>query len=127
MGEKDVCPRCGGRISYYERRRDARTGRIYVYAAHYEGYTKVGRKVRKKVSKCYLGPAESYEYVSRTHFREGLILRGLADSDRAVAYIDSLISYITNTDLNDGVRRTLGAKFTELGRKLLEGASVGKE
>jgi len=68
------------KISYTESRRVG--DRVYIYAVHYVGYSKVDNKVRKRVRKCYLGP-EVYEYVSRLHVREGLELRGLRDSGGA--------------------------------------------
>ena len=48
--------------------------------------------MRKKTRECYLG-SEEYDYVTVTHEREGLVLRGLSDSDRALEYLDALISY----------------------------------
>jgi hypothetical protein len=53
-----ICPRCGKEIDYISEER--RGSRYYVYAVH---YVRVGK--RKKVEKCYLGPADKYEYAER--------------------------------------------------------------
>ena len=88
--DKPLCPRCGQPISYYKRKKVG--NRVYVYAVH---YVKVGGKSRKK--ECYLGPEDEYEYVSRMHMREGLMLKGMADKKRAVEYLETLIQNITET------------------------------
>ncbi len=83
----DRCPRCGRRVV---RVRERRIGnRVYLYAVHYEG----GRK-----RECYLGPKDRYEYVSRLHERENLALRGLVDKFRAIQYLESLASFLAETD-----------------------------
>lgn len=87
--ERGTCPRCGSPISWIERH--ARGGRAYLVAAHYLGVE--GGK--KRVRKCYLGPQNPYEYVTRLHEREGLVLRGLTDADRVLAYLDALASYVS--------------------------------
>ena len=61
---------------------------------------KVGGKVRKRVRKCYLGPEGSYEYVTRTHEREGLVFRGAVDRERILAYLDALIGYVSKVELD---------------------------
>jgi hypothetical protein len=53
-----VCPRCGLEVDYISEER--RGSRVYVYAVH---YIKTGK--RKRVKKCYLGPADKYEYAER--------------------------------------------------------------
>jgi len=116
-----LCPRCGGRISWIERHKHG--GRVYLVAVHYLGYDK--ETGRKNVRKCYLGPEDAYEYVSKIHEREGLELKGLADSGRALEYLDVLINYISKVELDPEVRKSLGSKFIELGRKLLEGVGSG--
>jgi len=80
-----LCPRCGQRFSYIERR-EAR-GREYFYAVHYFGYAVVDGKVKKKVKKCYLGPRE-YEYVEKLH---DLGLAGLIDKERFKRYLEELL------------------------------------
>ncbi len=80
-----VCPRCGAFVSWFETHR--RGDREYVYAVHYLGYS----KGRKAVRKCYLGPAESYDYVSRLHYRIGLELYGFTNPNRVFEYLDVLL------------------------------------
>lgn len=120
-GRERICPRCGSRISWVERHRHG--GRVYLIAVHYLGYDR--ETGRKNVRKCYLGPEDAYEYVSRIHVKEGLELKGLADSGRALEYLDVLINYISKVELDPEVRKSLGFKFMELGRKLLEGVGSG--
>ena len=76
-----TCPRCGQRASYLERQ--LKGSQTYFIAVHYEGYQKVGGKVKKKVRKCYLGPRE-YILVEKLH---GLDLAGLIDSERFKRYV----------------------------------------
>ena len=91
MIEIRICPRCGLPYSYIERRSVG--GRVYLYAVHiYKA--KEGGKVKRRVRKCYLGPEDSYEYVSKLHEREGIVLRGLADRQRIIKYLDAIIRYI---------------------------------
>jgi len=106
------CPRCGQEYSYLERHRKG--GRVYVVAVHYEGYVKAEGKVRKKVRKCYLGPEGSYDYVSRLHAREGLVLRGASDHERALAYLDALISYLASVKLEGALAERLAERFLRL-------------
>ena len=113
-----ICPRCGLPYSWVERRRVPKTGRYYVYAVHYEGYTKVEGRIKKKKRYCYLGPAGSYEYVSRLHGKEGLNLKGLLDSDRALEYLDALIGYLENAELERREALRLAAKLRRLLKKL---------
>ena len=91
--EKAICPRCGRPISYFEKHK--RGDRTYIIAVHYLGYSKDSKgRIKKRVKKCYLGPEEAYEYVTRTHAKEGLVLRGLIDRDRVLSYLDSIIDYL---------------------------------
>ena len=95
---RGLCPRCGSPVSYYERQRKG--GRTYVVAVHYMGYERgPGGRVRKRVRKCYLGPLGGYEYVSRLHSREGLVLKGLSEPWRAVDYLEALAAYISEAEL----------------------------
>ena len=57
-GITSICPRCGLEIDYVSEER--RGSRVYIYAVH---YVKEGKK--KRVNKCYLGPADKYEYAER--------------------------------------------------------------
>jgi len=111
-----ICPRCGKSVDWIERRKVG--DRVYVYAVHVTR-TKKGGRVKRKIRKCYLGPADKYEYVSRLHSKEGLEFRGLLDRNRAIAYLDALIKYLENVELNKELRRSLGARFIKLGRKLM--------
>ncbi len=53
-----ACPRCGRPYSYLERHRIGK--KVYLYAVHYEGYERgPDGRMRKRVRKCYLGPADS--------------------------------------------------------------------
>jgi hypothetical protein len=53
-----ACPRCGRPYSYLERHRIGK--KVYLYAVHYEGYESgPDGRMRKRVRKCYLGPADS--------------------------------------------------------------------
>jgi len=54
----EVCPRCGEPISFIERRKMG--NRVYLYAVHYYGYERGSHgKVRPRLKRCYLGPADS--------------------------------------------------------------------
>jgi hypothetical protein len=114
MEDDRVCPRCGSKYAYIEEH--ARGERSYVYAVHKEGRGKNARRW-----KCYLGPSDGYVYVSKTHRKEGLMLKGLMDADRAVEYIDALIAYIETTELDEAVRMQLAEKFKQLAMVLEHG------
>jgi len=87
-----ICPRCHRKISWIEKHR--RGDRTYIIAVHYLGsYVKNGKRI-KKIEKCYLGPEDQYEYVSHMHAREGLMLRGIWDRERAIEYMEILAEYI---------------------------------
>jgi hypothetical protein len=86
MSEKiKICPRCGQPYQYIESHTVG--GRTYLYAVH-------GREGKKKI-RCYLGPAGSYEYVSRTH---DIDFRGYADKDRYIKYLDEIIEFLTENE-----------------------------
>jgi hypothetical protein len=80
-----ACPRCGLSVSWFERHK--RGNREYVYAVHVLGYSNKKRLVRK----CYLGPVDSYEYVSKMHFKEGLEFFGYTNPDRVFEYLDAIL------------------------------------
>jgi len=122
--DKPICPRCGRPIDYFDRVK--RGDRVYLYAVHYEGYEKVGGKIRKRVKKCYLGPIDAYTYVSKTHSNIGLILRGAHDPERVIDYLDALIHYLENpgVDLDPGLLRRIAAKLRELADSLEDIARV---
>ena len=91
--EKMICPRCGRPIDWIEKAN--RNGRVYYYAVHYLGSTSVNGKLKKKVKKCYLGP-EEYVYVTRTHAKEGLVLKGLPEQYRTIEYLRELLASIVS-------------------------------
>ena len=84
MKREKVCPRCGLKYSYIERRRVG--DQVYLYAVH---YLKVEGK--RRVHKCYLGPESSYIYVSRLH---EFTLRGPLDKKRVLKYLSSLLDIL---------------------------------
>ena len=121
VSNERVCPRCGEPYSYLKRKRVG--GKIYLYAVHYLGYSRDSSgRVRKHTRECYLGPEGSYEHVTLTHSREGLILKGMADPDRALAYLDALISYLSGARLDRGLALKLADRFEVLARRLREAA-----
>lgn len=79
-----VCPRCGERYSYIERRRVGRN--VYLYAVHYWR----DESGRRRVRKCYLGPL-TYEYVSHLH---DFTLRGLSVKERNLQYLETLLHLV---------------------------------
>ena len=79
---------------------------MYAYAVH---YVREGGRRRKR--RCYLGPVGSYEYVTKTHGREGLVLRGLLSDNRVIEYLDALISYLSRPDVR--LTRDLALRFAE--------------
>jgi len=93
-GSRPVCPRCGGLVDWFERRvvRSGSGVRVYVYAVH-----KAGGRVRK----CYLGPEDSYVYVSKTHSGDGLVFFGSLRRDRLKLYLSSIIQAISSADLSE--------------------------
>ena len=80
---KGICERCGRPVSWYEKRRVG--NREYLYAIHYS---------KGKREQCYLGPPDKYIYVSKTHEKEGLVLKGLSDPDRVLEYFERIVSKI---------------------------------
>lgn len=114
---KHRCPRCGAEYSYIKSRK--RGDRVYLYAVHYLGYERAGGRVRKHARECYLGPA-IYKYVSGLHEREGLLLRGLVDSSRALEYIETLLEYIVNMDMDRDTAQAIISMLREALRILEE-------
>jgi len=108
-----VCPRCGQPVSYIERQR--RGNRFYYFAVHYEGYERTpDGRIRKKVKRCYLGPAEYIE-VSKLHADLGLTLKGLIEEGRERDYINALAEAI-EARLREG--RLRPEEALELARRL---------
>ena len=118
---RSICPRCGQPYSYVETR-EVR-GKVYYYAVHY--YKEGGKR---RVRKCYLGP-EYYDYVTRTHEREGLILRGLTTTDRVIGYLDALINYVSNPEFNltPNLALKLADRLEKLAARLRAYARIQKE
>lgn len=115
--KKVKCPRCGA-LGWIQVKRIS--GRYYYYCVHYEG--------KGKRRYCYLGP-DIYEYASRTHAREGLVLRGLSDRERVIAYLDAIIMYLERNPLEPELAERLAEKLEQLAKGLREYARKerGKE
>ena len=113
--ERPVCPRCGSPISWVERQRKG--DRVYYYAVHYLGYTKVGGRVRKRVRRCYLGP-ESYEYVSRLHKDLGIVLEGAVVDRRVVHYLDAFVEALSRVELDRSTLVEILSKLRYLTQRL---------
>ena len=69
-----------------------------VYAVHIIAR---GEKGKRKVKKCYLGPENEYEYVSRLHQDLGIKFSGLHDKKRIIKYIQEITHYVENTILDE--------------------------
>jgi len=112
MKSNKVCPRCGLKYSYLERRRVG--DRVYLYAVH---YFKVGRK--RRIRKCYLGPESDYIYVSKMH---EFTLRGPLDKKRVLKYLNSLLHIISarRDELDPNTRREIVERLSWT-IKILEG------
>jgi len=83
----ELCPRCGGKVSWLEKRRVG--GNTYYFAVH--EWREGGKR---RIRKCYLGP-DTYIYVSVTHEKDtGLIFHGLVDKKRAVKYLEDIVEYL---------------------------------
>lgn len=109
---QEKCPRCGEPVSHY---REKSVGdRIYIYAVHYRG-KRGGKSVLKE---CYLGPKGGYEYVSRLHEREGLVLKGLLDPGRILEYLDTIVEYVTSTEVEPGLRNEILKRVKRISKAL---------
>lgn len=116
--EARICPRCGRPYSYIKR--TIVNDRVYLYAVHYKGYERTPNgKIKKKMEFCYLGPEDSYEYVTYMHKKEGLVLKGLTDPDRAINYLNALINYIRSLRSPSLLER-IGRLLIEAGESLIE-------
>lgn len=109
--EEKICPRCRQPYSYIERRSVG--DRVYLYAVHYHWVAG-----KRRVRKCYLGPEDHYVYVTHTHAREGLVLRGLVDAERALGYLDALIAYFAENPLDAKTAEKLIPRLKKLLRLL---------
>lgn len=108
----NVCPRCGLPYSYVEERKVG--DRVYYYAVH---YSRVNG--RRYVHRCYLGPSV-YEYVSRLHQREGLVLKGLSDPERILDYLDAIINYIKLKNIDPDLSKRIKSRARKLLKILKE-------
>jgi len=115
MPERPVCPRCGSPVSWIESQ--TKGGRVYYYAVHYLGYEKVGRKLRKRVRKCYLGP-ELYEYVTRLHSDLGLKLEGAVVDRRVLHYLDAFVEALSRVELDRSTLVEIVSKLRYLTQRL---------
>jgi len=79
--ERRICPRCGESYSYVEKISIGE--RSYLYAVHYY----VDENGRRRKRRCYLGPVDGYEYVSKTH---EIIFYGLDKQDRYIRYLEEI-------------------------------------
>jgi hypothetical protein len=107
MLERGVCPRCGQKMTYLERRQIG--GNVYLYGVH------VKKEMKKRtVKKCYLGPESQYINVSHMHRDENLVLRGLMSYDRAIEYLRRIVEYLRTEKLRDEERNLLSQVTREL-------------
>jgi len=109
MKEKEICPRCGRPISWYETRRIG--NREYVYAAHYQ------KSKRSKRDLCYLGPTDGYVLVTATHKKEGLVLKGLNDPNRVLEYLGILLKRVM---VDERLKSEAKKRYSGLFRELIE-------
>jgi len=87
--KKGICPRCGQPFRWIYS--ETIYGRTYLYAVH-EYLDENGRKKRKK---CYLGPADSYAYVSMMHDLE---FYGPVRDDRYIKYLEEILSLFASEE-----------------------------
>jgi hypothetical protein len=107
MLERGLCPRCGQKMSYLEKRKIG--GNVYLYVHH---VTREGKK--RHVKTCYLGPESEYINVTHMHTEEGLVLRGMTSYDRALEYLKRIKDYLKTQDLDEGRKKLLSGIVTEL-------------
>jgi len=99
-----MCPRCGKVVSWIQRAKVG--GRVYLYAVHEE---RSGGKRRRR--RCYLGPSDGYEYVSRLH-NEFDSLRGLGTSpdyvhERNLQYLSDLLQWFSVCGKRETVQKAV--------------------
>jgi hypothetical protein len=93
-----ICPRCFREVSWIERREKG--DRTYYYAVHYNGYSRVNGRIRRSISKCYLG---ADEYVNVERF-QNIGLSGVFDRGRFKRYVRRLMDFLSREDL-EWIRR----------------------
>jgi len=103
-----LCSRCN-RIGYAFKAK--RGNKYYVYVKH---VTKVDNKIRYEY--CYVGPANSYDYVHRVHGELGLT--NVVDQDYAVTVLSAVEKQLEVAErlVGQGMRR----EAEELLKKLLD-------
>jgi len=119
---RERCPVCGLPIDFYERKtfRSRKGSRTYIYAVHILKDPS-GKRIRKR---CYLGPEDSYVYVSKTHFRDGLQFYGLHKEDRVLDYLRNLLQRIRSMDLSDTEKISIARLLEETARDLRSSANL---
>jgi len=85
---KGICPRCGKPFRWIYR--ENIYGRSYLYAVH-----EVVEEGKKKRRKCYLGPADSYAYVSMMHDLE---FYGPIKDDRYIKYLEEILDLFASEE-----------------------------
>jgi len=109
-----VCPRCGCSFSYIKEKKI--NGRVYLYAVHYYRDDSGRRRMRE----CYLGPKDYYEYVTKMHEKEGLVLKGLICAERLIEYLDAIIDYMKNNNVDKNLVKYILERVEEIKRKFRE-------
>ena len=110
------CPKCGKPYSRLRRKRI--NGRIYVYARHYLGYSKVDGRIVKRYRDCYLGPENGYIYVSGNHLREGLEFKGMHESGRTLDYLKKLLHSLEDSLARAEEAAEIAGLFEDMSRRL---------
>jgi len=103
-----LCPRCN-RVGYAFKAK--RGNKYYIYVKH---VTKVGNRIRYEY--CYVGPANSYDYVHRIHGELGLT--NTIEQDYAVTVLSAVEKQLQLAErlASQGKRR----EAEELLKKLLD-------
>jgi hypothetical protein len=111
---KPTCPICKRQIDWVENRKVG--SRTYVYAVHREFKTESGRW---RVKRCFLGPKEGFIHGAKTHIGLGMILRGYTDPNRVLDYLNALIDYVKEVEM-DSFRKARVLKMLKDASEILE-------
>jgi len=111
---KPTCPICKRPIDWTENRKVG--SRTYVYAVHKLEKTESGRW---RVKRCFLGPKEGYIHGAKTHLGLGMILRGYTDPNRVIDYLNALIDYVREVEM-DTYRKARVLKLLKDASEILE-------
>ena len=103
----EACPRCG-LLGY--RSVERRHSRYYVYFIHVDPDT-------KKMRKCYVGPADGYDYVERMH---SLNLDNLDDVDYYDVALNAIAKYILKAEKEIEERQHLREEHLRKVKRLIE-------